>query len=215
MQVRINLKAGLPTRQEFSGRNLNLIDTGAAETIDLSVEVSGFGVENLRGMKRGLKLRTPGFTGVTLLSEVDTTVEIVATVADIDIDTVEGATVNANILGIVPVRNDRGAPGAPVYVVGLTAENAPASGLIDRPTMDVGDTPVAIFAANPNRLECRVRNTGTDPVAIGAPGLTWAKRTVVLEGEDLFIESRAAALQLTAICPPGGSTSLNVQEVLA
>lgn len=216
MQVRINIKAGVPVRQEFTGKNLMLLDTGAADAVDLLIEVSGFGQESLRGMRRGLKLRTPGFTGVTISADVDTTVEIVATVADIDINTIEDAVVRARIIDQpVAVVPDRGAPGNPAYVVGLTQQDAPASAIVDRGPVAVGDVAVEIAAASAVRREVRVRNLGPAPVAIGSPGVTWARRAVVLEGEDLWIESRAANLRLMAVCPAGGAAEVNVQEVLS
>lgn len=225
MQTRINITAGVPVRQEFSGRILMLLDTGAAESVDLIIEVAGFGQESLRGMRRGLKLRTPGFTGVTISAAVDCTVELVATVADIDIDTVDGATVRAQILGTVPVAvtgqpvavvPDRGAPANPVYVAGITYSDAPATSATNNAAVAVPPDGVVLVAANAARRELRIMNAGPDPVAIGpAAGLAWDKRVIVLDVGDLWVETRGANLAWSAICDAGKAGSVTVQEVLS
>ena len=54
MQYQISLASGVPKRQDFIGTNTNLIllDLGVATTVDMKIEVQGFGVEELQGIKR-------------------------------------------------------------------------------------------------------------------------------------------------------------------
>lgn len=241
MQYTINLKANTKKRQEFTGAVLVLLDTGLAPSIDLTVEVAGFGVEELRGVKRGLKMRTPGFTGATLLSAVDCTVEIVVSTADISVNYQEGSTVNANIVGTVPVSvtgqpvstsivgtvpvsvtgqpiavvPDRGAPGTPVHVVGITYSDAPATAIIDKAATEVTDTGAALLAASATRKRARFANLGPDPVTLGTTGHTWAKRCIVLEVGDMWTEDDAANLAWVGITEAGKSASITVQEVMA
>lgn len=255
MQYTINLEANKKKRQEFTGTVLVLLETGVAPTIDITVEVAGFGVEELRGVKRGLKMRTPGFTGATLLSAVDCTVEIVVSTADISINYSDGGTVNANIVGTVPVSvtgqpvevdgtvnanilgtvnanimgtvpvsltgqpiavvPDRGAPGAPVHVVGITYSDAPATAINDNTATAVTDTGAALLAASATRKRARFANIGPDPVTLGTTGHTWAKRCIVLEVGDIWAESDAANLAWMAITETGKTASVTVQEVMA
>lgn len=215
MQYRITLEAGITKRQEFSGQTLVLLDTGAAVDIDMSVEIVGFAVEELRGVKRGLKMQTPGFTGAKFTAAVDCTIEVIVSSANISVNYQEGATVNANIIGTVPVSNDRGSLGNPINVVGITYTDAPAVTLTDNAAVAVTDTGAALVAANANRRSLRFTNIGTDPVAIGFTGITWAKRCIVLNNGDTWIEDRAANLAWAADCDTGKTASVTVQEVIA
>lgn len=247
MQYTINLKANTKKRQEFTGTVLVLLENGVAPTIDITVVVAGFGVEELHGVKRGLKMRTPGFTGATLLSAVDCTVEIVVSTADISVNYTDGGTVNANIIGIVPVSvtgqpvevegtvsanilgsvpvsvtgqpiavvTDRGEPGKPVYVVGITYSDAPASAINDNAATSVTDTGVALLAASATRKRARFANIGPDSMTLGTTGHTWAKRCIVLEVGDMRTEDDAANLTWVDITEAGKSASITVQEVMA
>lgn len=216
MQLSITLKAGQAKRQDVSAKNLVLLETGAASQVDLSVAVSGFSEEELRGVKRGLNMRTPGFTSITLLSAVDTTVELIATIAAIDVNYLEGATVKTIPQGVTLVSNDRGGPGNPMNVTAVTVNDSPAVSATNNAPVAVtpGGQVVALAAAT--RRELRFLNTGPDPIAIGAAtGLTWATRVIVLEMGDLWVEARGANLAWSAVCDAGKSGSLNVQEVLS
>lgn len=226
MQYRITLTGGVPKRQEFQGTTLVLLETGAAPAVDISVEVQGFGVEDLRGVKAGLRLRAPagGFTSAVFTSAVDCVIEVVVSKADISVNYTEGATVNANIVGTVPVSvtgqpiavvPDRGAPGNPVNVVGITYTDAPATAIVDRAAVACGPVAVALLAADPARKRARFANIGTDPVTMGTTGHTWAKRVIVLEAGDVWIESDAANLAWVGITDAGGAASVTVQEVKA
>jgi hypothetical protein len=215
MQYQITLLAGVKKRQEFSGRTLAIMSLGAASSIDMAVLVNGFGVEELRGMKQGFQIRGPEFGGAEFLSAVDTTIEVVVTVADLSINTQEGSTVNANILGVVPVSNDRGAPGTPLYVSGITYADAPAVAMTNAAPVACSAVAAVLVAANAARRAVRFTNIGVDPVAIGATGITWASRCIVLNTGDTWIEDRAANLAWSAICDTGKTASVTAQGVTA
>lgn len=215
MQYRITLEAGIPKRQEFTGTTLVLLDTGAATDIDMSVEISGYAVEELRGVKRGLKMQTPGFTGAKFTSAVACTIEVIVSAANISVNYQDGSTVNANIIGVVPVSNDYGSPGNPINAVGITYADAPAITLQDNAAVAVTDAGAALVAANANRRGLRFTNIGTDPVTIGFTGITWAKRCIVLATGDTWIEDRAANLAWAADCDTGTTASVTVQEVIS
>lgn len=215
MQYTINIPANQEIRAQISGRTLALLSTGAAASVDIKIEITGFAVEELRGQKRGFKVRTPGFDGVRLFSTVATTIEVFTSVADIELS-LEGQTVSANItntpLAVVP---DRGAPGNPVYVSGVTYTDAPATSMLNTGPVAVAAVAVSVMAANAARKAARFTNVGTDAVALGATGITWAKRCIVLEPGDVWSEDSAANLQWFAICDTAKTASVNVQEVMA
>lgn len=215
MQYRITLQAGITKRQEFSGQTLVLLDTGAATDIDMQVEITGFAVEELRGVKRGLKMQTPGFTGAKFTAAVDCTIEVIVSSANISVNYQEGATVNANIIGTVPVSNDRGSLGNPINVVGITYADAPAVTLTNTAPVACTSVAAALVAANANRRSLRFTNIGADPVAIGFTGITWANRCIILNSGDTWIEDRAANLAWAAICDAAKTASVTIQQVIA
>ena len=59
MQYTVNLKAGVETRQVVRGRVFVLLDLGAAANLDLKIEIAGFTIEELRSVRKGLRLRAP------------------------------------------------------------------------------------------------------------------------------------------------------------
>lgn len=203
-----------------------LLDLGGAPTVDVKVEVQGFGVEDLRGVKTGLRLRAPsgaGFTGALFKAPIDCTIDVVVTRADLSINYTEGATVNAQIVGTVPVSApaplavipDRGAPGNPVNVVGISYTDAPATAIVDRAAVACGPVAVSLLAASAARKRARFTNLGPDPVTLGTTGHTWAKRCIVLEVGDTWIESDAANLAWVGITNAATAASVTVQEVNA
>lgn len=216
MQYTINLKAGEPTRQALRGTTLVLLDLGAAPSVDLGIEVEGFGVEELRGVKRGLRVTGPMFTSCLFTAPVDCTLEVIASAAAISVNYTEGATVNANITNApLAVVNDRGSPGAPVYVSGVTYSDAPATAIVDRAAVAVTDTGASILTASASRKKARFCNLGPDPVTLGTTGHTWAKRCIVLEVGDVWIEEHAANLAWFAITNTATAASVTAQEVNA
>lgn len=215
MQYTINLTAGKELRAQISGRTFALLSTGSASSVDVKLEITGFAVEELRDQRRGFKVRTPGFDGVRFLSSVNTQIEVFTSVADIDIS-LEGQAVAATItntpLAVVP---DRGAPANPVYVSGITYSDAPATSMANTGPVAVTATAVQVLAASASRKAARFTNVGTDDVALGASGLTWAKRCIVLAPGDTWVEERAANLAWFAICNTAKTASVNAQEVMA
>ena len=77
------------------------------------------------------------------------------------------------------------------------------------------ETPLA--TARLQRRSIRFTNIGLDPVAIGAPGITmvWARRCIVLNPGDTWLEDAAAGLAWSAICDAGKTASITAQEVMA
>lgn len=224
MQYKINLVANVPLRQELQGKTFVLVSTGAAPTIDLKIEIQGFANEEMRGVKSGFKINAPGFTSCLLTASVNCTVEVVTSFADISINTNEGSSVQATIVGTptviigsqpVSVVPDRGAPANPVYVSGLTYSDAPATSLTNAAPVAAGPVGVVIMAANASRKAARFLNLGPDPVAIGGAGLTWGKRTLVLNLGDLWIEEKGANVAWSAITDLSKSAGVTVQEVMA
>lgn len=223
MQYTITLQAGQKTRRVFQGTTLVLLDLGAASAIDLELEVTNYSVEELRGVKKGCRIRGPQFSGASFTASVNCTIEVFVSVADLSINYTDGATVNANILGTVPVSapaplaviNDRGAPATPVYVSGITYADAPAVTLQDNAAVACSSVAAALVAANAARRGLRITNLGADPVAIGFTGITWAKRCIVLNAGDTWVEERAANLAWAAICDATKTASVTVQEVIA
>lgn len=217
MQYNITLLAGVEQRQEFQGTVLLLVDTGAASAIDLKVELEGnLPVEELRDMKRGLRLRTPGFKSARFLSSIDTTIVVVVTRADIAINFSDGNNVVATIADLpLPVSNDRGALGNPVYVSGITYTDAPATAVNNLAAVAVTSAGAVLLAADANRKAARFLNLGPDPVAIGGAGITWAARAIVLQAGDVWIEERGANVAWSAITDAGTTASVTRQEVMA
>ena len=216
MQYKINLVANVPLRQELQGKTFVLVSTGAAPTIDLKIEIQGFANEEMRGVKSGFKLNAPGFTSCLLTAPVNCTVEVVTSFADISINTNEGASVQATIVNLpLAVVPDRGAPANPVYVSGITYNDAPATSLTNAAPVAAGPGGVVVMAANASRKAARFLNLGPDPVAIGGAGLTWAQRTLVLNLGDVWNEERGANVAWSAICETAKTASVTVQEVLS
>lgn len=224
MQYTITLKAGIPNRQEVIGTNLVVLDTGAAPYIDLKVEIAKFAAEEFRGIKRGFNLKGPGFTSVLVTSLIDTKLELITSFADITINYQDGGNINATLVGTptvligaqpVSVVPDRGAPANPVYVSGITYADAPAASLTNAQAIAVGPAEIVVMAYRETRKAARFLNLGPDPVTIGAAGITWTQRTIVLNVGDLWVEDRAANVAWSAITDEGKSASVTVQGVIA
>lgn len=224
--VSITLKAGVPKRQNFgAARFLTLSDLGAAASVDVEVEANGFSRESVRGMRARdrLALMEGAFDGVTFTAAVDCTVEVFASMLDLRLNNADGAAVNAQIVGTVPVsvlspdplpvQNEQGdAPGNPLYVAGVLAEDAPANTITDRAAVAAGPAAAVLLAADATRLEFVAYNIGPNPVAIGMAGITWAKRAIVINAGDTWIERRGAHKAWEMITDAGMAGSVTVQE---
>ncbi len=212
----MNLTAGQTLRQQTTGSYFMLLDTGAAPSVDLVIRVVQQSAEHLTTAKRGTKAKLQNgmtFDSVEMTSTVNCVVQFVISDGMVDFETTDGATVLIGNSVAIPVSNDRGSPGNPIYVNSAIA-GAPAAGAV------VNDAPVAmtntgatqIVAANANRLSLRMTNTGAVPVALGALGITWANGAIILQPGDTWIEERAANLAWYGITQAAAST-IAVQEV--
>lgn len=218
MDFTINLKAGQPTRQDTRGRLFLLADPGVAASLEIRLDMPGENDETIGEAKKGFRaaLRNGWFSGVVLKSPVDTVAKIVISDNDIDFSFTDGATVKAEIQGLpLPVSNDRGSPGNLLHVTGVSLADAPATAATNGAAVACGPAAVVIAAADANRRALRIANLGPDPVAIGAAGITWASRCVVLEPGDVWIEDRGANLAWSAITDAAKAASVTVQQVTA
>lgn len=209
MRIVIPLQAGIPLRQFFRGRCLALMDLGVASEVDVTV----FGAdqqdaEEFGSCGKNFSLFYPDklISGVELTASVNCTIEVI--VSSARVETLDGAN-----LTVTTTRGD--APGNPFFVTGLTYEDTPAATIVDAAAVAVGPVAAAVLAANASRLEARFTNIGADAAAIGAAGLTWAKRAIVLQPGDTWVEQKGAALAWVGITDAAGAASITVQELLA
>ena len=223
MQYTLNLPANTPTRQGTSGSFFLLMDTGVATSIDVSFSVHSQVAEHITTAKRGLKAKLPSgqhFTSIVFSSTVACVITFIISDGVVDISQLDGANVNATIANAfpLPVSNDRGGPGLPVYVNGTIAGNPTAVAIVDDTPIGVAATPTvptALLAALTNRISARFTNTGANPVALGGAGLTWAKATVIVQPGDTWIEERAANLAWYGVCNTALASTVGLQEVTA
>lgn len=220
MQYTINLPANTPVRQGTSGSFFLLMDTGVAASVDIVFRVHAQVAEHITTAKRGLKAALSHgdkFTSIDFLSTVACSVTFVVSDGVVDISQLDGANVNATIANAfpLPVSNDRGSPGNPVYINGTVAGNPAAVAVVNDAPVAMTAAYAAIVAANANRVSLRLTNTGTNVVALGAAGLTFANGCILLQPGDTFIEERAANLAWGGICNTGLASTIAVQEVTA
>lgn len=230
MRYPLPLIANVPTVVRFRGRNFTMMRIDGAPEIDLKLNTSSQqDEEDFGAVGRNFTIFSPDvdFTGATLTSPVNATVEFIVT--NFRIETIDGTTLTATIAAgslplpvtvsgpdPLPVQNDRGgAPGTPVYVTGLTYTDTPAASIVDKAAVAVNDAGQALLAADASRLEARFTNIGTDAVALGTTGITWAARAIILQPGDTWIEAKAAALVWRGITDAGDSASVTIQELLA
>lgn len=219
----VPLKAGKASRLPYPGRSLQIVDAGAAGTVQLQVEWGG-DQQNTEdygafGSGDGIKAGTSSFLALSLTSAADTIVDLL--VSRQDVAMVNGQAVDASIVGTVPVSaavalpvsTDRGQNvGAPLFVSGQVLGDTPAANVTDNAAVAASPVVAALLAADATRLEAVIYNIGPDPVAIGMVGLTWAKRAIVLNAGDAWIESRAASKAWYCITDAAKAASVTVQE---
>lgn len=217
MQITVNLTAGQWVNQATAGLFFVLLDAGAAGAIELRFMRGTQPIEEVRTARRGFKARTPqGFTHIMLRAVANTTAEIIISEGAVDIDVIDGASVLATIQGLpLPVSNDRGTPGNLMHVTAVTVADAPATSTTNAAPVAAGPVAAVVVAANAARRAVRFTNLGPDAVALGAAGLAWANRCIVLEVGDTWIEDRAANLAWSAITDAGKAASVARQEVIA
>lgn len=216
MQLTVNLPANQWVQQATAGDYFVLLDTGAVSAVELRFCKGTLELESVRTARRGLKARTTiGFSHIYLRAASATAVEVVISDGAVDVDTIDGSTVNVTAATPLPVSNDRGSPGNLLYVSGVTVADAPATSIANVAPVACSSVIATIAAVNAARRAVRFTNLGPDPVAIGAAGLTWANRCIVLEVGDTWNEDRAANLAWSAICDTAKTASVTRQDVIA
>jgi hypothetical protein len=220
MQFTVNLAAGRQQTQQTGGKFFLLLDTGAAGTVELWLMRGNEELEYIRTAARGFKARVgevEGFTHILMRSSVIAQCEFVVSNGTVDFDFFAGANVQATVAGPLPlpVSNDRGSPGNLMYVAGVSVTDAPAVSVANGAAVAVTDVAAVVATANASTRSLRFTNIGTDPCAIGAAGITWAARCIVLNPGDTLVEDRAANLAWSAICATGLTASVTVQRVNA
>lgn len=216
-QYSCNVKANVPFPLGVVGSYFSILETGSAGFVGMRIMRGSQEVEQVRTARRGLQARVrEKFNSVELRSTIDTTVEVIVSDGEVEVDSTDGASVLATIANTpLPVVNDRGTPGVPMHVVGLTANDAPATGMAEPAAVAVNAAITPLVGADVTRRSVRFHNQGANPVAIGGAGLTWAKRAIVVQPGDIWIEDRAGNLALYAICDAGQATTVGVQGVLS
>lgn len=201
MRYSIPLTANVPKQVRFQGKNITIMDTGGASEVNLALNTtSQQEEEDFGAVGRNFSIFSPdhNFTGATFTSAIDTTVDLIVT--NFRVETIDGTTLTATIsAGSLP----------------LPVEEVQASAAANNAAVAVGAAGAVLLAANAARIEARFSNIGSDPVAIGFAGLTWAKRCVVLNPGDTWVENRAAGLAWAGITDAGLAASVTVQELTA
>lgn len=217
--IQITLQAGKAKRQTFGpSQFLTIASLGAAQGVDVDLEVANIARESFRNLRTRDRLQVQGgrFTSASFTAAVDCTIEVIASMVDVRLNNQEGNSVDATVVGPFPlsVATSRGdAAGNPLYVSGQVLGDTPCATVTDDAPIAVpAATPTDILAADPTRLEAVIYNQGPDPVAIGMVGVTWAKRAIVLNAGDCWIEARAAAKAWAAITDAGKTATVTVQE---
>jgi hypothetical protein len=197
----VNLTANVWTKQESLGQLLVLLDQGAANTIAVRIYQGPHILEEISSAATGFKARMlqGSFTHFELKADANCQAKIVVTENAIDFDWFEGSRVH-----IISSLAD------PVYV---TQVGVPAGAIGDAAAVAVTDALTAVIGADATRAEIRFYNQGPDPAALGGAGLTWAKRTIVLDPGETWIEDRAANLAWSAITDAGNSASVTTQAI--
>ena len=214
-QQTVNLAAGQRQQIQLQGQFFILISTGAAPTVECWLMNGASEVEHIRTASRGFKARG-GFTHVDIQSTVNCVCEVVISSGQVDFEFVDGASVNATIVGLpLAVSNDRGTPANLLYVSGVTLADSPATSVANDAPVACSSVAAVVAAAVANRRTIRFANLGPNPVAIGALGILWANRVIVLNIGDVWVEERAANLAWSAICDVANTASVTAQEVLA
>lgn len=219
MQTTINTVAGIWTRVHTPGR-LILIESMSVASCELRIVIPGRNDEQLGAVERGFKARmTVGeFSEILVKTTVDASVGVIISDNDIDLNFGEGATVTASISGPLPlpVSNDRGStPLVPVYTTGVAS--SPATSSVDNAAVACSSVLAVLLAADGTRRQVTFTNLGPDPVAIGTPTLTWAKRAIVLNANDSWVEETTGGPNLawSAICDAGKTASVTTKTVIA
>lgn len=221
MQLSQTLAANTTVRVQYAGSYFLILDDGGSgAVVDLKFRHGSQVLEEITTAGRGTKARLSAgkFTAIDVTADRACTLQLVISDGYVDVDFFGGAKVNATIVGPlpVPVSNDRGAPGNPIYVNGTVSGVPAATAVVDDLAVAVTAAVTVLAAANANRIRLVFTNLDpTNAVAIGSPTLTWAKRAIVLQPGDTWVEERGPNLAWSAICDAGKTATVGMQEVTA
>jgi hypothetical protein len=218
MQYNLTLVAGQKSIQQTSGTYFLLMNIGLATGVEVVFYSGGQVLEHVYDGLKGLKAVMTGkqrFDRIEFTSATAATIKFIISDGAVDMGLVDGATVNVGNSTAIPVSNDRGSPGNPVYINGTVSGNPAAVTIVDNAAVNATAANGNVVAANANRVSIRVTNTGANPVAIGSSTLTWAKAAVIINPGDTWVEERGANLAWYCICNTGLATTLGVQEITA
>lgn len=181
------------------GRVVQILSTGAVASINLKVMWSPTNVEDFGAVENTWKFKTDqDFYGIVVRAAAPIILDYVVSSQDVTVTTGRGS-----------------APAFPLYVSGALLGDTPAGAIVEKAPVAVTDAGVLVQLANVNRLEVRVSNAGANPVALGAAGLVFANAANVLQPGDFWLETKAAALELHAICGAGLASMLHIEELTA
>ena len=97
---------------------------------------------------------------------------------------------------------------------GVTVAAHVATGASNAGAVAVTATETVLTTATPGCTEISFCNRGPSPVAIGAPGLTWASRVYELGVGDILTRATGANLAWAAICNTGNTATVAVEKVM-
>jgi hypothetical protein len=219
MQTTINTLANQWTRLQVQGRLFSIVDIGAAASVELRIEIPGQNDEEFNAVVRGFKARLSAghYSGVLVRTTVDAAIQVVVSDNEIDFNFAEGASVIATISSPIPlpVQNAQGDdPGNPLYTSNVAAADIPAASSPDNAAVACSAVIAAILAADADRRQIVFTNLGPDPVTLGSAGMTWAKRCIILNSGDSWLEDRAANLAWYGICDAAKTASVTTKTVL-
>lgn len=217
MRTQIPLTAGVPQTQWFNGRGIAIMGITGASDVGLTLlKASQTDTEAYGKVGKNFSLFFPdsGFVGAEFTASADCVVDVIVSQARVETLDGQNLTVSINPASEpVPVATTRGdGAGNPLYVSGTVLGDTPAASGVDNAGVAAGPAAADLMAADATRLEAVIYNQGPDPVAIGMAGITWAKRSIVLDVGDVWIESRLAAMHWQAITDAGKAATVTVQE---
>lgn len=200
MRTNVQLAANTLTRFAVQGRFLQIVSTGAASSVTLKIEWNGnlVDVEEVGDVENYFRVRagdTQHFSAIYLQSSVLTTLDLLVSWHDVSVSPYEGATVQLDATQI------------PLEVV------KKATAITDNAAANMTDAAASIIAASATRRRIVFRNTGSNPVALGAAGITWAKRAIVINPDESWVEDDAPNLQWFGICNTGLTSTVTAQAV--
>lgn len=109
-----------------------------------------------------------------------------------------------------------GIGGSVVSVSGLVSVREVTAGTVSNHATVAASPVIAVaLAADATRYEARFTNLTGDPVALGAAGLTWATRCIVLNAGDTWVETRAPGAAWSVITDAAKAATIGIQELKA